>query len=73
MRPMEFYTPYLKILLCVFELWIVCLSSYSKALAKLNVGEKEPYKRVTKSILILRNVFNGCCLLKGNGSETHDV
>ena len=57
MRPMEFYTPYLKILLCVFELWRVCLSSYSKALAKLNVGVKEPYKRVTRSILILHNVF----------------
>jgi hypothetical protein len=57
MRPMEFYTPYLKILLCVFELWRVCLSSYSKALAKLNVGVKEPYKRVTRSILIITQCF----------------
>jgi len=57
MRPMEFYTPYLKILLRVFELWRVCLSSYSKALAKLTVGVYEPYKRVTRSILILRSVL----------------
>jgi hypothetical protein len=46
MRPMEFDTPYSQDTIVCFELWRVCLSSYSKALAYLYVGEMSPRKEL---------------------------